>query len=131
MEQEFPFSARRTWFFAAALCISGLLSAPATSVWGQVAAPAAEVHGKSDISGDWQGRLTLQNEKTLRIIVRFSHTDNGLAAKWYSIDEDGQPVSVSSVTVSGVKVRLIIDMLTGTYEGVLSADGASMTGTLV
>ncbi len=129
MEQELPFSARRTWFFAAALCISGLLSAPATSVWGQVTAPAAEVHGKSDISGDWQGTLTLQNEKTLRIIVRFSHTDNGLAAKWYSIDEDGQPVSVSSVTVSGVKVRLIIDMLTGTYEGVLSADGASMTGT--
>jgi uncharacterized protein (TIGR03435 family) len=124
-----PYFAKSPWLMAATLYASALLSPPAVAVSAQMAALAAEVHAKSYIDGDWQGTLTLQNGKTLRTVVRIIKADRGFAAKWYSIDQDGQPVSVSSVTVYGPKVKLTIDMLSGTYDGVLSADGASIVGT--
>jgi uncharacterized protein (TIGR03435 family) len=90
-------------------------------------APAVEVHAKGDLSGDWQG--TLQAQKALRTIVRFTRTDKGYTAKFYSIDQGATPIPVSSVTVNGSSVKLGVDMIGGGYEGTLSADGNSIVGT--
>jgi uncharacterized protein (TIGR03435 family) len=121
-------SPKNSWL-AAALYIAALLTAPAIVVWAQTPAPAADVHARGDIAGDWQGTLALRNGKTLRIIVRITKAEKGFTAKWYSIDQGGQPISVSAVAVDGSKVKLTIDMLDGTYDGALAADGTSMVGT--
>jgi len=92
-------------------------------------APAAtsEVHAKGDISGDWQG--TLQAQRALRTVVRITKADKGYTAKFYSIDQGGTPTTVSSVTSDGATVNIAVDMIGGTFEGTLSADGNTMTGT--
>jgi uncharacterized protein (TIGR03435 family) len=120
-------SPKNSWLVAATL-FTALFTVPAIIIGAQTPASTAAVHAKGDISGDWQGTLTLRNGKTLRTIVRIIRAEKGFAAKWYSIDEGGQPISAST-TVNGPNVKLIIDLFDETYDGVLRADGASMVGT--
>jgi uncharacterized protein (TIGR03435 family) len=122
-------SPKSPWLAAATLLTAALLTAPAFVVCAQTPIPTTDVHAKGDIAGDWQGTLTLRNGKTLRIIVRIAKAEKGFAAKWYSIDQGGQPTSVNATAVEGSKVKLTVDMVDGTYDGVLGADGASMAGT--
>ena len=98
---------------------------PQSGVWAQ--APAAETHAKGDIAGDWQG--TLEAGKSLRVITRISKADKGWNAKFYSIDQTPQPIPVSTTTLEGNIVKFTVDMAGATYEGVLSADGNTITGT--
>ena len=105
-----------------------VLAAPQVGLWAQApAAPAAETHAKGDISGDWQG--TLEAEKSLRLIARIAKADKGWGAKFYSIDQTPQPFSASSVTLDGTSVKIAVDIIGGTFEGTLSADGNTLTGT--
>jgi len=81
-----------------------------------------------DLSGNWQG--TLKVGKDLRIIFNIYKGDkDGWNAKMYSIDQTPQPIPVTSVTRQGSNVKMTIDMLSGSYEGKLSDDGKTMTGT--
>ena len=109
----------------AGLMAIALLGLPARVSRAQT--PASEVHAKGDISGDWQG--TLQAQKALRTVVRISKAEKGWTAKFYSIDQNPTPISVTSTTTDGSTVKLVIDMIGGSYTGTLSADGNTLTGT--
>ncbi|MEO6805394.1 MAG: hypothetical protein ABI286_09755 [Edaphobacter sp.] len=61
---------KNSWLVAATLFAAALVTAPAIVVWAQPPASVADVHAKGDISGDWQGTLTLRNGRTLRTIIR-------------------------------------------------------------
>ena len=89
-------------------------------------APAKETHAKGDISGDWQG--TLQAGKSLRTILQIAKTDKGWSAKMYSIDQGGQPINASSATLDGSTLKYSVDLIGGSYQGTLSADGNSIVG---
>jgi hypothetical protein len=85
-----------------------------------------------DIAGDWQGTLKA-GLKELRIIVRVTPVDS---AQWnatlFSIDQQpdrGAGIPANSVTLQDSVFKFTVDMLRGAYEGKLSADGASITGT--
>ena len=113
---------------AVALIAVAMLSVPQSGIWAQApAAPTAETHAKGDIAGDWQG--TLEAGKSLRTIVRIAKTDKGWTTKFYSIDQTPQPIPVSSTTLDGSTVKFTVDMVGGSYEGTLSADGNTITGT--
>jgi len=90
------------------------------------APPAKETHAKGDISGDWQG--TLQAGKSLRTILQIAKTDKGWSAKMYSIDQGGQPINASSATLDGSTFKYSVDLIGGSYQGTLSADGNSIVG---
>jgi uncharacterized protein (TIGR03435 family) len=80
-----------------------------------------------DLSGNWQG--TLKAGQDLRIIVTFTKGDkDAWNAKMYSIDQGGQPIRVSSVLKHESSIKLTVDMI-GTFEGKLSEDGKTLTGT--
>jgi uncharacterized protein (TIGR03435 family) len=98
-------------------------SAPAAA-----AAPASETHAKGDISGDWQGTLQVP-DRALRTILRVTKADKGFAAKMYSIDQGGQPITATSISTDGSTVKYAVDMIGGSYEGKLSTDGNSIVGT--
>jgi uncharacterized protein (TIGR03435 family) len=98
--------------------------APTTS-----AAPAQtnETHARGDIAGDWQG--TLQAGKSLRIVLKVAKADKGWSAKMYSIDQGGQPINASSISLDGSTFKYSVDLIGGNYQGTLSADGNSIVGT--
>jgi uncharacterized protein (TIGR03435 family) len=88
---------------------------------------SATLASAQDISGVWQGTLSA-NGKDLRIVFRITRADGAFRAVGYSIDQGSQAIPVS-VTQDGTTVRLAIVAIGGNYDGRLSADGASMTGT--
>ncbi|HEY6306072.1 MAG TPA: alpha/beta hydrolase [Candidatus Angelobacter sp.] len=81
-----------------------------------------------DIAGDWQG--TLKAGIDLRVIVHIEKAESGgWKATLYSIDQGTEAIPVTSVTLQGSTLKLGVDLIRGTYEGKVSADGASIAGT--
>jgi uncharacterized protein (TIGR03435 family) len=81
-----------------------------------------------DLSGNWQG--TLKAGQDLRVIFNFSKGDkDAWNAKMYSIDQGGQAIPVTSVTKHESSIKISVDMIGGTFEGKLSEDGKTITGT--
>ncbi len=80
------------------------------------------------LTGTWQG--TLEAGRDLRIVLKISTTAaDTLKAVMYSIDQGGQPMPAGAVTLQGSAVKISVPGIAGTYEGKLSADGTSITGT--
>jgi uncharacterized protein (TIGR03435 family) len=81
-----------------------------------------------DLSGNWQG--TLKAGRDLRVIFSLSKGEkDAWTAKMYSIDQGGQSIPVSSVTRNESNIKMSVDMIGGTFNGKLSEDGKTMTGT--
>ncbi len=97
-----------------------------TALAGIVAANVGNLMAQ-DLAGTWQG--TLQAGKELRIVLKVSKADDAWKAMFYSIDQSGQGLAASSVSLQGGNVKVAIAGVGGNYEGKLSADGGSITGT--
>ena len=112
---------------AAAAVAVMMFGMPQRGIWAQApAAAAAETHAKGDIAGDWQG--TLEAGKSLRVIARIAKAEKGWSSKFYSIDQTPQPFTASSTTLDGQTVKFTVDLIGGTFEGTLSADGNTIAG---
>ncbi len=81
-----------------------------------------------EITGHWQGSLKTP-QKDLRIILVVTKDDGKLKGTMYSIDQTPQPFKASSVSLDGSTFKYAVDLIGGTYEGKLSADGNTITGT--
>jgi uncharacterized protein (TIGR03435 family) len=79
-----------------------------------------------DISGNWQG--TLQAGNGLRTVLKISKDDDRLKAVMYSVDQGGQPIAVTSITLQGSAVNFAIKALDVNYVGMLNPDGNSIAG---
>ncbi|MGP8260965.1 MAG: TIGR03435 family protein [Acidobacteriaceae bacterium] len=104
------------------VALAALLATPAL----QAQTAAATTPG--DLSGNWQG--TLKVGKDLRIIFNIYKGDkDGWSAKMYSIDQTPQPIPVASVTRQGSSIKIAVEMIGGSFEGKLDANGRSIAGT--
>jgi non-heme chloroperoxidase len=81
-----------------------------------------------DISGDWQGTLKAGSQQ-LRIILHVVKAGDGWNGTLYSIDQGPDAIPVSSVTLQKSNLKFTVDMVHGSYEGKISADGISIAGT--
>jgi uncharacterized protein (TIGR03435 family) len=91
-----------------------------------VRAQAAAEAPKQDIADTWQG--TLHAGRDLRIVFKISREDGSYKAVMYSIDQGGDGIPVSKITLDGTTVKMTISAIGGSFEGKLSADGKTITG---
>ncbi len=85
-----------------------------------------------NLVGTWQGTLQVPQAPggQLRVVMKVSTTDaDTLKGIMYSIDQGGQPISASAVSLQGSAVKIAVVAIGGTFEGKLSADGNSIAGT--
>jgi uncharacterized protein (TIGR03435 family) len=92
---------------------------------GFARAPQAQAQNK-DITGNWQG--TLQVGQGLRILLKISKDDANLKAVMYSVDQGGQPIPATSISLQGSTVTFAIKALDLTYTGTLNPDGNTIAG---
>jgi uncharacterized protein (TIGR03435 family) len=90
---------------------------------------AGQTPPSQDMTGTWQGSLQLPDGKALRTVLKITRGDGGaLKANFYSIDQGGQPMPVSSIALQGSAFTFAISAIEGKYEGKLSPDGNTVTG---
>jgi uncharacterized protein (TIGR03435 family) len=80
------------------------------------------------ITGTWQGTLK-PGAQDLRLAIKISLDDDKLKAVSYAVDMPGQVVPAGTITQSGSTIKMTFPQVNGSYEGKLSADGNTMTGT--
>ena len=85
-----------------------------------------------DISGVWQGALKAGAQE-LRILLQIAKRDNG---KWKAtmlcIDQSpdrGAGTPVASFSLDGANIHFAVPAVRGSYDGKLSADGATIRET--
>src|ERR1700721_4647167 len=89
---------------------------------------AASALCAQDLTGNWQG--TLKTGVDLRLIVEITKGDGGgWKATMYSIDQPTNAIPVNSLRLDGTNLKFTVDMVRGTFEGKVSADGDSIVGT--
>ena len=100
---------------------------PAAAAPAQAATPT-ETQGAQGFEGTWQG--TLHAGQDLRIVTKITKADAGAyKAVFYSIDQGGQPLPIDKVAVDGSSITLTLNLISGKYEGKLSGDGKTISGT--
>ena len=91
-------------------------------------ASAGVLHAQ-EIGGAWQGTLQPPAGPALRIVMQLARAaDQTWQARMYSIDQGGQPIN-ATLTLQGSVVKIAVPAIGGTYEGRLSDDRNSITGT--
>jgi pimeloyl-ACP methyl ester carboxylesterase len=97
-----------------------------------LAALAASLVNAQDISGDWQGTLKA-GPRELRTILEVRKGDSGeWKAVLLSIDQSpdrGAGMATTSFSLDGSHIKFAISQIHGSYDGTLSADGTTITGT--
>lgn len=84
------------------------------------------------LTGTWQGALKVPQAPNgeLRVVVKISVGDKDkMKADFYSIDQQTPAIPATTVSLSGSAFKMTITALNGTFEGKLSADEKTITGT--
>ncbi len=105
------------------LCIGIMATVHTTHMRAQAKAE----NPAQNIADTWQG--TLHPGRDLRIVVKISKADDGgYKSVFYVIDQNGDEHPATKTTLDGSNLKMILPM-GGTYEGKLSGDGKTITGT--
>lgn len=83
----------------------------------------------SDIDGKWTGIVDTPNG-SLHVVFNIVNTQDGLTATAESPDQGAAGIPVTSVTRNGPALKLEIKGLAAVYEGTISPDLKTVTGTL-
>jgi hypothetical protein len=88
------------------------------------AAPA--LHAQK-LAGTWQGTLA-DGKDSLRVVVKITDDDRRLKGALYSIDQGGDPMALSSISLQGGTLNFAIALINGHFSGTVSADANSIAG---
>ena len=93
--------------------------------------PAVEpTEAQRPIVGSWLGYLEVGGGAQIRMVFHIEPTaDGGFTGTMDSPDQGANGIPVSEITFTGGHLTLISAMVSGRYEGDLSADGTRLEGT--
>jgi uncharacterized protein (TIGR03435 family) len=98
---------------------------------GQTRAPQDDGNEKSGIAGTWQGTEHTPDGHDLRMVLKVVKDAKGaLSATLYSLDQPELPPASGPVRLQEGRLRVVTNFPGLTYEGTMSADGNSMSGTM-
>ncbi len=102
---------------------------------GGVALPLTLVHGPAPshpvvtgLDGAWDGALDVGALGKLRLVFTIATGSTGTVGNIRSIDQGGFPAAITAIRRDGAKVKFEIESIGGVFEGVLAADGKTLTG---
>jgi uncharacterized protein (TIGR03435 family) len=108
----------------AVLCLPLAQQVTTVSVYAQ----AAPVAAKTDITDTWQGTIHLARD--LRSVLKIEKLPDGtLKTTMWSIDQGGGALGAKATTFSAGTVKINFEAIDATYEGKMSPDGTTLTGT--
>ncbi len=84
------------------------------------------------LTGTWQGALKIPQAKNgeLRVVIKIATTDaDKLKADFYSIDQQSPAIPATTVSQSGSTLKMTWPPMNATFEGKVSEDGNTITGT--
>ena len=86
---------------------------------------------KGGIAGSWQGTMRAPDGHNLRLVLKIAKDEKGgLSATLYNLDQNEPPMAGSLVSFERGTLRFVNDFPRLTYEGKMSADGNSISGTV-
>lgn len=98
---------------------------------GQTPPPQPNGIEKPGIVGTWQGTAHLPGGRDSRFVFKLENDEKGaLSATVYALDQNGPPMPASSVSFAAGTLRLTNFFPGLGFEGKLSADGNSISGTV-
>ncbi|HKN21260.1 MAG TPA: TIGR03435 family protein [Terracidiphilus sp.] len=102
----------------------------------QPAAPAAQSPSTAltpaspmDVLGIWQGTLHAGRDLRLELKITQTAAAGEYKTAFYSIDQGGQSIPVTKTIFENGTLTFSIDAIGGRYEGKMSPDGKTITGT--
>jgi pimeloyl-ACP methyl ester carboxylesterase len=99
------------------------------SVYGFTILLAVCLHAQ-EITGKWQGTITPPQGRPMRMVLQVAHDDSGtLKARIYSIDQGPTGDWADFIVMQDSTVKFVVGMIQLSYEGKLSPDGNTITGT--
>ena len=90
---------------------------------------SAVCQAQSQVAGDWQGTLSAGGAELHLVLHITAAKDGNLTAMLDSIDQGANGIPANSVTFKDSKLRLTIDTINGSYEGVVNHDATKIAGT--
>ncbi|HTV14901.1 MAG TPA: TIGR03435 family protein [Acidobacteriaceae bacterium] len=126
-------SSRTLIAWAASIALGTLAWGQAQTAPAQAPAPGQAAQtpvAPSGITGTWQGTLHAPGGHDLRTVLKITKDDKGaLHAMFYSIDQSGQGIATSSISFDDGTLKYGIEFIGLSFEGKMSADGNSISGT--
>jgi uncharacterized protein (TIGR03435 family) len=80
------------------------------------------------LAGNWQGTLVTGEGDGLRIVVKIAGDDGKYRGALYSLDQGGDSIALSSVSLHGTDVNFASKIVGLTYKGTLNPDGNTISG---
>lgn len=81
----------------------------------------------SDIDGDWEGALNAGGQ-TLRIALHITSFEDGMSAKFDSLDQNLKNIPVTTVQRNGTKLKFELRQFAATFEGTIDKELKTITG---
>jgi uncharacterized protein len=106
-------------------------SLPLTLTWKgepQFEAPIKNAAVSKALLGTWEGTLDVKGT-TLRLVLTLANGPDGATGKLVSVDQNNFEIPVSRITEEGSRVKLVITMVSGGFEGDVKGDEIAGTWT--
>jgi hypothetical protein len=107
------------------------VSVPLTLTWKgepQFEAPIKNAAVSKAVLGTWEGALDVKGTM-LRLVLTLANGPDGATGKLVSVDQNNFEIPVSRITEEGSRLKLVIAMVSGGFEGDVKGDEIAGTWT--